>query len=61
MPRLDVQEETHLFMQKIYNGYFEKERSKNSEVNYEKKKRDRDSEAVKEFLESPLFNHIIDM
>ncbi len=61
MSKLDVQEETRLFMQKINAGYFEKERSTNCEVIYEEKKRDRDTAAVKEFLETPLFKHIIDM
>ena len=61
MPKLDIQEETRLFEKKINEGYFEKERSKNCEVNYEEEKRDRDTAAVKEFLDTSLFNHIRDM
>ncbi len=61
MSKLDVQEETNLFMKKINEGYFEKERSTNCEVVYEEEKRDRDTAAVKEFLKTPLFKHIMDM
>lgn len=61
MPRVDVQEETRLFGEKLRNGYFSTERSKNSEVNYAKEKEERDTAAVKRFLKTPSFEYIKDM
>ena len=61
MPRVNVQEETRLFAKKISEGHFQKERSTNCEENYEEKKRDRDTKAVEEFLETSLFEHIMNM
>lgn len=61
MPRVNVQEETRLFGEKLRKGYFSTERSKNSEVNYAQEKEERDTEAVKRFLETPSFEYIKDM
>lgn len=61
MPRVNVQEETRLFGEKLRNGYFSTERSKNNEVDYAEEKEQRDTLAVKEFTNTAYFSHIRDM
>lgn len=61
MPRVNVQEETKLFGEKLRSGYFSTDRSKNNEVDYAEQKEQRDTLAVKEFTKTESFNYIKDM
>lgn len=61
MPRVNVQEETRLFGEKLRRDYFATERSKNSEVDYALEKENRDTEAVKAFTQTETFEFIRDM
>lgn len=61
MPRVNVQEETRLFGEKLRKGYFATERSKNNEVDYAKEKEQRDTKAVKDFTQTEYFEYIRDM
>ncbi|MBO5336766.1 MAG: hypothetical protein J6A94_06495 [Lachnospiraceae bacterium] len=61
MPRVNVQEETKIFGEKLRSGYFAQERSKNTEVNYAQEKELRDTEAVKAYTQTELFEYIKEM
>ena len=61
MPKLNVQEEMEKFGERLRNGYYATERSKNTEVNYAEKKEGRDTEAVKAFTKTEaLFRRLSD-
>lgn len=61
MPRVDVREETKLFGERLQSNYYSKERSTNTEVDYAKVKEPRDTQAVKDFIETETFNYIMNM
>lgn len=61
MPRVNVQEETRIFGEKLRGGYFAQERSQNTEVDYAQEKEQRDTEAVKAFTQTESFEYIKDM
>lgn len=61
MPRVNVQEETRLFREKLGTEYFGTERSTNTEANYVNEKEPRDTEAVKAFTKTVNFEYIKDM
>ncbi len=61
MSRLNVQEERKKFGERLRNGYYATERSKNKEVNYAKEKEGRDTEAVKAFTKTKAFEYIKNM
>lgn len=61
MPRVNVQEETIKFGEKLKTGYFSVERSKNNEVDYAGEKENRDTNAVKAFTQTASFYYIKDM
>lgn len=49
------------FEAKFKNDEFEKARSVNSEVNYTDGKEERDYQAVKDFLNTEMFNYVKDL
>lgn len=61
MPRVNVQEETKRFSERLEGNFFATERSRNTEVNYAEKKEPRDTQAVKQFLETETFEYIKNM
>lgn len=61
MPRVNVQEETKRFGERLEGNFFAQERSRNTEDNYAEKKEPRDTQAVKQFLETETLKYIMDM
>ncbi len=58
MVRINEEESANAFVEKLLNGHYKYERSTNTEVDYAAVKEDRDTAAVKELLNSNLFNYI---
>lgn len=61
MKRIDETKAALKFMEDLTGGEYPLDRSTNTEVNYPKKKEQRDTEAVKEFIKSRLFESYKDM
>jgi hypothetical protein len=61
MLTINIEEATQNFLKKLQSGSYTSSRAKNSANDYSKEKEDRDTEAVHRFLETDLFEHIIDM
>lgn len=61
MPRLNVQDERRKFGERLRNGCYVTDRSKNKEVDYAKEKEGRDTEAVKAFTKTEAFEYIKNM
>lgn len=61
MMQIDVEKETLKFKEKFLRGDYEINRSQNTEKNYAEEKELRDTKAVKNFLETDLFEYIINM
>ena len=55
MNRINEEESANAFIEKLSNGYYKYDRSQNTEVDYAKEKEERDTNAVKQFLNSKLF------
>lgn len=58
MKRINEEDAANVFLDQLKNGYYKYDRSKNTEVNYAEKKEKRDTDAIKSFLTSPLFNKL---
>ncbi|MDR2209843.1 MAG: hypothetical protein LBO65_00025 [Spirochaetaceae bacterium] len=58
---IDVEKETQNFQAELMGGKFKLARSQNSETDYTETKQERDSQAVRDFLETDTFNHIMNM
>lgn len=56
MERINEEESAKVFMERLTNGYYSYDRSQNNEVNYSEEKERRDTESVRSFLNSNLFN-----
>jgi hypothetical protein len=56
---IDIKKETEIFKEELTGGKFKLARSRNSEADYTATKQDRDSQAVRDFLETDTFNHIM--
>lgn len=57
--RINEAEAAAAFIEKLAKGYYPFERSVNTEVVYHKEKEQRDTDAVKAFITSELFQHLI--
>jgi hypothetical protein len=58
---IDIEKETEIFKEELMSGKFKLARSQNSEANYTATKQDRDSQAVRDFLETGTFKYIMEM
>lgn len=61
MKRLNENESADIFVQKVCGGYYNYERSVNTEVDYQKEKEERDTSAVKEFVGTNVFSKFTEM
>ncbi len=61
MLNIDVTASKKEFIERLKNGYFELNRSSNTEANYSKTKESRDTKAVCNFLSTDLFKEIAEM
>lgn len=61
MERINESLAAQKFLEEATSGVYPSERSVNTEVNYEEKKEARDTIAVKEFVQSRLFEVYKDM
>lgn len=61
MTRINEQEAAEKIITDALDGYYGYDRSQNTEVNYQEEKEQRDTDAVRTFVNSSLFNMIRDM
>ncbi len=61
MVRINEQEAAEKIISDALNGYYGYDRSQNTEVNYQEEKEQRDTAAVKTFVNSSLFNKVRNM
>lgn len=59
MTRIDEAAAAKAYVEKLTNGDYPLERSKNCGVNYSATKEDRDTDAVREFTKSTVFKEFI--
>lgn len=58
MKRINEKEAAATFITKLADGYYPYDRSQNTEVDYCKEKEQRDTDAVKGFVKSRLFDSL---
>jgi hypothetical protein len=58
---INVEEETAKFEKKFKEGGFKVSRLANTELDYPREKQERDTQAVNEFAETEIFEHIMTM
>ena len=61
MTRINEQEAAEKIISDALNGYYGYDRSQNTEVNYQKEKEQRDTNDVRNFAKSSLFNKVRNM
>lgn len=59
MRQNDVEAATARFEKKIKEGFFARDRSQNTEVDYKLEKQDRDTQAVKDFVRTDMFKELL--
>ncbi|MDE5605362.1 MAG: hypothetical protein K2I73_07255 [Eubacterium sp.] len=61
MTRINEQKAAEKIISDALNGYYGYDRSQNTEVNYQEEKEQRDTAAVRNFVNSSLFNKVRNM
>lgn len=61
MTRINEQDAAEKIITDALDGYYGYDRSQNTEVNYREKKEQRDTDAVRTFVNSSLFQMVRDM
>ncbi len=61
MKRINESVAADQFIERVYDGFYKLDRSKNTEVNYKAEKEERDTVAVKEFVKTNMFLQIANM
>ncbi len=61
MPRINEAEAANNFVERIKKGFYNYERSTNTEVVYQIEKEQRDTNAVKEFVNTEVFAKLKEM
>lgn len=59
--RIDETESANAFVQRVSAGFYNFERCVNNEVDYQKEKEERDTNAVKEFANTSVFSKLKEM
>lgn len=59
MALINSEESAKRFEEKLKSGFYKKDRSRNTEVDYTKEKQDRDTKAVEEFTKTNIFHELI--
>jgi len=58
MPKINVDEAVERFQERMEKNYYPLDRSKNDEEDYASEKEIRDTNAIHDFVGSPLFEYI---
>lgn len=61
MKRINEKESATAFVERISGGFYKYERSTNNEVVYKEEKEERDTNAVKEFVNTNAFSKLKEM
>ena len=59
MALINSEESTKRFEEKLKSGFYRKDRSRNTEVNYTKEKQERDTKAVEEFTKTEIYHELV--
>lgn len=61
LKRINEENAAEKFYEQLFDGYYKYDRSVNTEVDYSAEKEQRDTNAVKEFINSDFFNSLLNM
>ena len=59
MALINSEESAKRFQEKLNNGFYKRDRSRNTEIDYTKERQDRDTAAIEEFTKTTAFKELV--